>query len=69
MRMETEQLLTGLFDLQRFERNPALQSVIEEVEARYFSKELPDDAMRMVSAAGDPYLQPPDPKIRDGPCD
>lgn len=67
MRMETERLLTGLFDLQRFERDPALQKILDEVEAQYFSKELSDDTMHVFSAAGDPFLQPPDPKNRGGP--
>ncbi len=65
--MDMEKLLTGLFDLQRFERAPALQSVIGEVEARYFAEELTDDALKKLSAAGDPYLQTPDPRKRDGP--
>ena len=51
--MELEKLLEGLFDFQRFERDPALQSVIDPVEERYFHKELSDDELSMLSAAGD----------------
>ena len=65
--MELEKLLEGLFDFQRFERDPALQSVIDEVEERYFHKELSDDELSMLSAAGEPYSQPPDPKKRGDP--
>ena len=65
--MDTEKLLSGLFDFQRFERSPALQSVIDEVEARYFGEELSDDALTFLSAAGDPFLQTPDPKKREEP--
>ena len=65
--MDMEKLLTGLFDFQRFESDPALQGVIDEVEMRYFSEELSDDELDMLSAAGDPYLQALDPKEREGP--
>ena len=63
--MSMEELLAGLFDLQTFEKEPALQSVINEVEARYFCAELSEDELCMLSAAGDPFSQPPDPKERD----
>ena len=62
MQMNMEKLLAGLFDFQKFEKEPALQSVINEVEARYFCAELPEDELCMLSAAGDPFSQPPDPK-------
>ena len=65
MQMNMEKLLAGLFDFQRFEKEPALQSVIDEVEARYFCAELTDDELDTLSAAGDPFSQPPDPKERD----
>jgi hypothetical protein len=65
--MDTEKLLAGLFDFQRFERSPALQRVIDGVETRYFGEELTDDALKNISAAGDPFLQMPDPRKRDGP--
>ena len=65
--MDTEGLLKGLFDFQRFEGDPALQRLIEETEARYFREELSDDALSMVSAAGDPFSRPPDPMKRDEP--
>ena len=67
MRMETDKLLTELFDLQRFERDPALQRVIDEVEDRWSDEELSDGELEMLSAAGDPYMQTVDPKKRDGP--
>ncbi len=65
--MEMEKLLCDLFDLQRFEGDPALQRVIDETEAGLSGDELSDDQLDMVSAAGDPYLQTRDPKSRDGP--
>jgi hypothetical protein len=63
--MSMEELLARLFDFQKFEKEPALQSVIDEVEARYFCAELSDDELCMLSAAGDPLSQPPDPKESD----
>ena len=65
--MDMEKLLTGLFDFQRFESDPALQSVIDEVDARYSGRELSDDELEMFSAAGDPYLQMLNPNKRDEP--
>ncbi len=65
--MDMEKLLTGLFDYQQFERSPALQGLIDEVEARYFGEELPDEALELLSAAGDPYSRSPDPKKREEP--
>lgn len=65
--MDIEKLLKGLFDFQRLERNPALQSVLDETEAQCFREELSDDALRSISAAGDPFLRTPEPKKRDGP--
>lgn len=60
--MSMEELLARLFDFQTFEKELALQSVINEVEARYFCAELSEDELCMLSAAGDPFSQPPDPK-------
>lgn len=60
--MDTEKLLKELFDLQRFEQEPTLQSVLDEVEARYFGEALTDDTMHQLSAAGEPFSQSPDPK-------
>ena len=63
--MDTEKLLKGLFDLQRFEVCPALESLIRETESRYFGEELSDEALSRLSAAGDPAAPPPpDPKKR-----
>jgi len=64
--METGSLLTELFDRQRFERDPALQRVIDEVEERYFGEALSDEQLQAVTAAGDPCLQAHTPKERDG---
>ena len=48
-----DQLLTDLFDLQRFAESPSLQSVIDEVEARY-GIAINDEALENLSAAGEP---------------
>ena len=55
--------LKTLFDYQKFEGNPALQSVIDSVHARYAAKELSLDEMEWVAAAGTPD-QNPDEKNR-----
>jgi len=65
MHLNMEKLLTELFDFQKFEKEPALQSVIGEVDARYFCAELSDGELDMLSAAGDPFSQPPGPKESD----
>ena len=65
--MEIEKLLKDLFDFQRFERCPALRSVIDETEERYFGEELSDDALAGLFAAGDLYSQMPDPRKKDEP--
>ena len=64
--MDPEKLLEGLFDLQRFEQDPTLQSVLDETDARYFGETLTDDTLQKLSAAGDPFSQTPDPKKRGG---
>lgn len=65
--METDKLLTELFEFQRFEGDPALQRLIDEVEDRWSEEELSDDELKGLAAAGDPYLQTGDPKNREGP--
>lgn len=50
-----EKKLTQLFDLQRFEVNPALQSVIDETHARMSRRISLDDA-EIVAAAGGKYI-------------
>ena len=55
--MDVRKLLAELFELQRFEEEPALKSIIAETEERYFDMELSDDALSKLSAAGDPYTQ------------
>ncbi len=65
--MDTEKLLTGLFDFQRFEDCPELRSVILDTEKRYLGEELSDDELKKLSAAGDPFLLSLDPKKRKEP--
>ena len=67
MRTDTEKLLTELFDLQRFERDPELGSVIDEVMERFSGVELSEDDLDTVSAAGDPYSGTRPPGKREGP--
>ena len=52
--------LKSLFDYQKFEGNPELQSVIDSVHARYAVKELSLDEMEWVAAAGIPETKPED---------
>lgn len=63
--MDVQKLLTELFELQRFEEEPVLKSIIDETEERYFGTELSDDDLRTLSAAGDPYTQITKQKKRD----
>ena len=63
--MDAEKLLKTLFDYQRFEDEPSLQNIIEETEERYQGKELSDDDLNTVSAAGDAYTGITDPLKRD----
>lgn len=57
--------LKALFDYQKFEGNPALQSVIDSVHARYAVKELSLDEMEWVAAAGNPDKKPEDKNRKD----
>ena len=50
----SEGMLFQLFDYQRFENDPQLQSVIDGVEGVY-GAELSDDELTQVSAAGELY--------------
>lgn len=50
-----DQILTDLFDLQRFSDHRALRAVIEEVEQRYEIQTLDDEELADLAAAGDPY--------------
>ena len=66
-----ERKLKSLFDFQKFEGNPALQSVIDSVHSRYSSsaRELDLDEMEWVNAAGTPGVFPGkkgDEKDKDG---
>lgn len=49
-----EEMLFRLFDYQRFEDDPQLQSLIDGVESTY-GAELSDDELIQVSAAGELY--------------
>ena len=60
-----EKTLKQLFDYQHFAQNPALQSVIDDVHRRCAPRELSDDELNLVSAAGDPYLRTLDPGKKD----
>lgn len=51
-----ENKLKSLFDYQRFKGNEKLERLIVETESRY-CKELSDDEMAFVSAAGDPFAE------------
>jgi len=59
-----ERRLKNLFDYQKFEGNPALQSVIDSVHSRYPVRELDMDDMEWVNAAGTPNARP---EKKDGP--
>ena len=48
----TERLLYQAFELQRFAPNPRLQSVIDKVHAHAAARELNDDELDLVAAAG-----------------
>ena len=65
MRMDIEKLLGVLFDFQSFERNEALQRVIDETETRRLTP-LTDEELESLSAAGDPFSQMPDRNQKDG---
>jgi len=58
--IQMENRLKKLFDFQRFEGNASLQSVIDDVHARYARKELSMEDMEWVSAAG--YSNDPEKK-------
>ncbi len=51
-----ESCLQNMFDLQRFEDNAALRSVIDSVHSRYAVRALTFGELDMVSAAGAPEL-------------
>ena len=53
----TENLLYQAFDLQRFAGSPRLQAVIDASHARTAARELSDEELEYVSAAGTP--EPP----------
>ena len=49
----TEKKLLFAFDFQRFEKNARLQKVIDETHSRLQSRELNDDELDGVAAAGE----------------
>ena len=52
----TEKKLLQIFDLQRFDGNKRLQAVIDRAHERIESRELSDDELDLVAAAGTPHL-------------
>lgn len=53
----TEAKLKSLFDFQRFENNKKLQRVIDNTHRRVEARELTDDELDLVAAAGVPDEQ------------
>ena len=51
--------LSMLFDYQRFEKNARLQKVIDEAHRRIEARELDDDEIDQVAAAGAPDAAKP----------
>ena len=51
--------LAQAFDFQRFQRNPRLAAVLDDVERRY-AQALSDDDLELVNAAGDILPKPED---------
>ncbi len=49
-----ENILSQLFDYQKYENNADLQAVIDAVHARYSARPLSDDEAELVTAAGRP---------------
>ncbi len=50
--------LKSLFDYQKFQRNTKLEQLIADIESRY-SRELGDDEISGVSAAGEGFQKTP----------
>lgn len=59
--MDMEETLRQLFDFQRFEPNDRLTKLIQETENCY-GKELTDEELFMVCAAGEEVFLPSEPK-------
>lgn len=45
--------LANLFDFQKFAQNSRLSELISQTEAKYSIKELSDDELELINAAGD----------------
>lgn len=45
--------LSSLFDYQKFQGNERLSAMIRDTEARYMFRELEDDELELVNAAGE----------------
>lgn len=59
MKPTMEQLLSALFDYQRFENDPTLAQMIAETECGC-DGELSDEALLLVNAAGEATVRPSD---------
>lgn len=59
-----ESKLKKLFDYQRFEQNEKLEALIRESEES-FVRELSDDELFLVNAAGEIEMNTPDPEETD----
>ena len=62
-----EKKLSRLFDYQKFEGNRDMQQVIDSVHARYARRELSEDEMDWVNAAGTPETMLPEKRKEDKP--
>ena len=51
-----EEKLRSLFDFQRFEKNPRLESIISQTAGKQ-AVELSDEMLLLVNAAGEPEIQ------------
>lgn len=63
--MKTEKKLFDLFDYQKFAEDPDLAELIAETEGRY-SRELAEDELELVSAAGERTADPSDKDKKGG---
>lgn len=61
-----ERTMMRLFDFQRFENNSALQAVIDEVHTRYTMRELGDEDLFIVNAAGGAAANQQDSRCKPG---
>lgn len=64
----TEKQLYRAFDFQRFSGNPRLQAVIDAAHARVAARELSDEELEDLAAAGAPEQQDKPEKPEDPLC-